>query len=688
MRRRILMLLLVALSCRAERPAPPGSVDLARTPEEATVAKPSDAPRAAADLQEPALPAAALAAALPIEPVDKDGSTSAGAVALARLGEHTLAFIADADDRALVTFDVETSTRLASTPLGARPSAVLVLPSGLVAVLGADDARMHLLHLAAIDAPLRPRRQIPLPDEPVSAARIPGTESLLVASRWGHALSIVSLEPEVEPVTIDLPRDPSAVMATPDGRRAVVMHAAGSRFSVVDLASRAVSTSSLDRPVVRETFGMLPVAPIAFDLEPDGISEHRLPKRHAPDTVTLRADQSFAMVRTGDGRLLAPEVFVDTGPPGASAGYGGGQAGTVTPAVVSFDESGKKLDPGGERTFGTHCLLPRGAAIDDAGKRLLVACLGADELVVLSVEARTFRLLQPIPVPKGPVAVAVDGPGRRAVVWSPLARAATVVGLEGDARRWTSTTLERSAPAPADEVLRGRLLFHATFDARVSSDGRACASCHPDGRDDGLTWSSPGGPMQTPVLMSRLEGTAPYGWDGAAEDLAHHLRHTTARLGGSGLSKRDVADVAAYLASLVPPRTVGRDARSRLGLSSSVRDARSRLGPLSSSVRDPDLVARGKDVFESEEAECSSCHAGVALTDGETHTLGGRGTARGARAFDTPSLRGVAQSSPYFHDGRYASLEDLLAGSDGSMGHTSQLQPPDRAALIAYLESL
>jgi mono/diheme cytochrome c family protein len=520
---------------------------------------------------------------------------------------------------------------------------------------------MHLMQLTAVDAPLRPRRDIPLPAEPVSAARIPGTQRLLVVSRWGHALSVVSPEPDAKPTIIDLPRDPAAVMATPDGRRAVVMHAAGSRYSVVDLAASAVSSASLDRRVERPPVAMMPMANVSdIDLEPtpQGLPS---PKKRAVDLVTLHADQTFAMVRTGDGRLLAPEVLVDTGPARASGGYGGGLAASVTPAVVSFDGSAKKLEPVGDRTFGTRCLLPRGAAMDDAGKRLLVACTGGDELVVLGVEARTLRLVQRIPVPRGPVAVAVDGPGRRAIVWSPLARSVTLVPLEGDARRVTSTNIERVTPAPSEEVLRGRALFHATFDARISSDGRACASCHPDGRDDGLTWSSPGGPMQTPMLVGRLDGTAPYGWDGAAADLVHHLRHTTSRLGGSGLSKQDVADIAAYLSSLAPPHTPPEDAA---------------------------VVARGKEVFESEAAECSGCHAGTALSDGDTHALDERGSARRARPIDTPSLRGIAGSAPYFHDGRYATLEDLLSGSDGSMGHTSQLQAQERAALIAYLDSL
>ena len=44
------------------------------------------------------------------------------------------------------------------------------------------------------------------------------------------------------------------------------------------------------------------------------------------------------------------------------------------------------------------------------------------------------------------------------------------------------------------QIARGRALFRVTDDGRLSRDGRACASCHPDGRDDALTWSTPDGP--------------------------------------------------------------------------------------------------------------------------------------------------------------------------------------------------
>ncbi|MGD0523550.1 MAG: cytochrome C peroxidase [Polyangiaceae bacterium] len=626
--------------------------------------------------REPA-PAPPVAPRLTIVPVDAEGSASAGPIALARYGGRTLAFVADADDHAVVTVDVGARTTLASTPLSASPSALLVTPDSRVVVLGADDARLHLMVVVGLDAPLVEERMIGVPEEPVSAALVPGRDALLVVSRWGHALSFVPLASGEAPVVIELTRDPSAVVASADGRWALVTHAAGSRASVVNLVSREVRTTSLDRKVERPLFiTMMPMAPqmtdITLDLDapvPLGSAppaqSPRPRKATAPpvEMVTLHADQSFAAVRSPDGRLFAPETFVDTGPPAPSGGYGGSIEATATPAVASFDASTGALEaPGGDRTFGTRCLLPRGAALEAEGRTLLVACLGSDSLVVLGVTAKGLRLRRIVDLPKGPVGVAADATEHRAVVWSAFDRALSVVSLTGVPKLTGKAVVPRAAAPPAEEVLRGRAVFHATFESRVSSDGRACASCHPDGRDDGLTWSSPNGPMQTPMLFARLAETAPYGWDGAAKDLTQHLAHTTSRLGGTGLSKRDVTDIGAYLASLRSP-------------DGSVRP-------------DRQLVARGSEVFHSAEAQCSSCHAGEASTDGESHDVKSGPSGRKPQAFDTPSLRFVSRSAPYFHDGRYASLGEMLAGSDGAMGHTSQLSVEDRAALEVYLRTL
>src|SRR6185312_14051808 len=98
---------------------------------------------------------------------------------------------------------------------------------------------------------------------------------------------------------------------------------------------------------------------------------------------------------------------------------------------------------------------------------------------------------------------------------------------------------------------RGRALFHTTDDPRISRDGRACASCHPEGREDSLTWSTPDGPRQTIMLAGRLEGSAPYGWFGKNGSVRTHVSQTFARLGGTGLTgEKGRADLDALIAWL------------------------------------------------------------------------------------------------------------------------------------------
>src|SRR5262249_14311464 len=106
-------------------------------------------------------------------------------------------------------------------------------------------------------------------------------------------------------------------------------------------------------------------------------------------------------------------------------------------------------------------------------------------------------------------------------------------------------------------------------------------------------------------------------------------------------------------------------------------------------------VTRGRSIFTSNEASCSSCHIeDTHFTDHESHPLSKQplGEEKSANArppmFDTPSLAYVGQTAPYFHDGRFKTLEDLIDGCDGVMGHTKQLSRAERQDLAAYLRSL
>ena len=292
------------------------------------------------------------------------------------------------------------------------------------------------------------------------------------------------------------------------------------------------------------------------------------------------------------------------------------------------------------------CLLPRSAAF--AGNSLYVTCLGIDALVELDAravdplraETRRFH------VASGPTGVAIDAAGHRAVVWSQFDRELSIVSL-AETKPIARVAVARSAAGIPSNVALGRRLFHQASEAKISQDGRACASCHPDGREDALTWSTPDGPRQTPMLAGRAADSAPYGWMGNSAAIDEHLKKTLERLGGEGLSADEVAALVDYVVSMSPPRA--------------------RAVPLDEARQK--LVERGRALFHAKETACSTCHdEGHAFADGIRHLVTYERPSARSQGFDTPSLRFVGGTAPYFHDGRYPTLTDLLVAPDHAMG--------------------
>jgi cytochrome c553 len=423
------------------------------------------------------------------------------------------------------------------------------------------------------------------------------------------------------------------------------------------------------------------------------------------------ACQGFALAKTaGPGaRVLAPEVLVDPGDgKEPSVGYGSAFHPTeIGNVAVLEDADGKPLETSlhlpdaAAASFvrmraatRQDCLLPRAAAYDAQENTVLVACLGIDAVVAYDaksydphgLEHRRWR------VAAGPTGLAIDAPSRTLVVWSQFDRVVDFLPLDEPppAAMKADGEIADEAPSPSHHVLAvsrkaamaagdvelGRKLFHAAGDPRISADGRACASCHPDGRDDTLTWATPEGPRNTPMLAGRVAGTAPYGWLGAGSDVRGHLAETFRRLRGAGIEDREMEALVAYVTTM--------------------------RGPGTGTGTGTGQVERGREVFASAEVGCAGCHLpDQGFTDGARHDVGsaddgspkpfappGTIAARLVGAFDTPSLRFIGGTAPYFHDGRYATLSDALLGSDGHMGHVSQLSREDFAALEAYVRTL
>jgi mono/diheme cytochrome c family protein len=622
---------------------------------------------------------------LPLVASERIGDGETGSrVVLARTGGRLRAYVADDDDRAIHVVDVATGAHVGAFELGSRPAQMVMTRAGRLWVALRDEARVVALDATSRPgAPLAETAELATATEPVALATTPDDATLLVASGRASRLEGLRLATGERVLSVETQREPRAVLVAAGGARAYVGHAAASALTVVDLETSRARSIDLHR--AQSFWAVLPCAPPP----PDAPKPERDPYQGVlPERF---ARQGYALVRIpGDPHgkawdfrsrelVLAPTVMVAPGPiAGTTRGYGEDpRTSLMTARLVDTKDDGVLDDPGAplehQGDAPGECLLPR-AAVKHPDKPLVyVACLGRDEVRENDLRYGTY---DPFPsrrfsVPAGPVGLAVDPATRTLVVWSQMARVLTVIALDERRSAKGSPVAGRSvelpwvgeAPPLDAEVARGRALFHSTGDTRIARDGRACASCHPEGRDDGLVWSSPEGPRQTPSLAGRI-AAGPFGWRGEHATLAAHVTSTIdSRLRGKGLPDDDVAALAAYVRSLPPPPA------------------------LPASAGDDDRVARGRALFTAPETGCAHCHENGG-SDGLAHDVESRGRADRFADFRTPSLVGAGGSAPYFHDGRYATLGALLAHTDGRMGNTTQLSPEDRDALAAYLATL
>jgi cytochrome c peroxidase len=111
-------------------------------------------------------------------------------------------------------------------------------------------------------------------------------------------------------------------------------------------------------------------------------------------------------------------------------------------------------------------------------------------------------------------------------------------------------------------------------------------------------------------------------------------------------------------------------------------------------------------------ANCWACHSGSNLSDERFHNTGiafregrlvdrGRFTVTGREAdrgaFKTPTLREIARTAPYMHDGSLPTIESVIEyynrGGNANAGLDAEIRPltlsvDDRRALAAFLRAL
>lgn len=280
-------------------------------------------------------------------------------------------------------------------------------------------------------------------------------------------------------------------------------------------------------------------------------------------------------------------------------------------------------------------------------------------------------------------------------------------------------------PMTAAKVSLGKLLY---FDPRLSKDNSiSCASCHnpfhgfahPDRTSSGVGLQKGG--RNSPTVLNRLFSAEQF-WDGRAKDLEEQAHGPLTNPVEMAMPSHDevvtkVRAVAGY-APLFKQAfgentvTMGRIAKAIAAYERTVVTGNSPYdryqagdkGALSSSA------VRGMQLFNGR-ANCVTCHVGFNFTDENYRNIGvgmkqakpdvGRyevtkkDADRGA--FKTPTLRNVALTAPYMHDGsEYTLLATIEFYNQGGIPNPNLsadikplgLTPQEKIDLVSFMEAL
>jgi DNA-binding beta-propeller fold protein YncE len=564
---------------------------------------------------------------------------------------------------------------------------------------------------------------------PVDVALLPGGRLALTANHTADTLSLVDLRAGAVLAELPCGRRPVAVACSADGKHAAVSNLWSGSLSLFDLdgtnikAAGVLSVGIQPRGLVFSRKGQLfvelsgsdeiavldwasrkiarrwpaPREPRHLALSPDGrflaACSSRSSQVYLWDTTTgklvwmRKIEDAFnlrSLAFTPDSRAVVCAHTIKRTFPVSRENIDKGWVTDSRLTRLPLDPKAIPpleqiaLDKHGQAVGDVH-----GVGFDPSGRYLAVTAGGTREMLVFESSALPWSggdpgdflhesltkddgKLRRLALDGRPLALAFLPGGTQAVVANYLRDALQIVDVRAGR---VLRTIALGGPERLSPARQGEALFYDAH--RSHNQWFSCHTCHVDGHTCGLTFDTLnddcyGNPKLTPSLRG-VARTGPWTWHGWQKDLGAAVEKSyTQTMFGPKTTADEVRSVVAFLGTLEH-------------LPNPHRLADKQLSP---------AVLRGQSLFEGA-AKCARCHAAPEYTSEHTYDVKLEEDDSPYRRWNPPSLRGLWQRGPYLHDGRSATLDELLQGPHASEklgGRT--LTPAQRQDLIAFLQSL
>jgi DNA-binding beta-propeller fold protein YncE/mono/diheme cytochrome c family protein len=584
-------------------------------------------------------------------------------------------YIAQATAGQIAVFDVATRNVTANIDIGLPVSGVAISPDGTTLYVTAGGAEGKLCEIDIKSRKVTAR--IPVGHTPMSPVVGPEGKKAYLANRFGRqtanrsigSISVVDLAASKEIATARVPREPTALDISKDGKTLIVANHLPATASDQDYAAAEVTimdmTGADDDIHVKLPNGSMALR--GLKISPDGkfaAVTHLMARFHLPTTALERGwmnTNAFSLIDVAKKKLINTILLddVDHGAanPWAIAWSANSEtlcishAGTREISVIDMPALQVKLDRAVAEK-NDHEVQNHLAFLLDARWRLKLAGNGPRSMVII---------------------------GKKAYIGEYFTDSLSIVDISAEGRpkdepkdKYIAKPQGESiALGPKTEMTtarRGEMLFNDASKMCFQM-WQSCASCHPDGRTDGLNWDMMGDGMGNPKSTKSML-----------------LSHKTPPAMITGIRTNAKIAVMAKIRFVLFAVRPQKDALAIYDYIASIKPTPSPLlvdGKLS-----PNAL-RGKKLFKT--AKCASCHSGKLFTDLKRHDVGTGKDSEAGKEFDTPTLMEVWRTAPYLLDGRAVTILDVLSkkyNPNDLHGKTSDLTRQERSDLAKYVMSL
>jgi YVTN family beta-propeller protein len=576
-------------------------------------------------------------------------------------------FVVAEEGNSILIVDTEKGKVTGKIKVGEHPYGIVLNKEGSRAYVsnqwGADVYVIDLKSKKVIDT-------LMTGDGPAGVALSADGQILYAVNSYTSNLSVIDLNTHEEIKRLDLGNNPTGIQSTPDGQYLYVTSrrtlskpyddTVRCEITVIDDKTRKISTRrDIESAYLMENIAFTPQGDLAiFPLI-----------RPKNNVTTVQVDRGWMMTNGFGIMELKPE--------GRTI-----QLLSDEPNAYFADPFDIAVTPDGKRAFISSSGTDYISVIDVDSVRKILEKTPTETLKAYAnyLGASSSFVVKRIKTGANPKGIKLSADGKKLYVAEHLDDRIGVINVS---TLENEKSISLGGPKRITVPRHGRQLLNnagATFQTQYS-----CYTCHPDTHEDGLVYNMASKDMgrnvtNTQSLRDIME-TAPYKWNGknATAYRQDGMRFSTVLTRTEAFAYKDLDALVAYINTGIkyPPN-----------LQFNPHGDLTEMQELGKAIFERTHTSSGVEI--PVQSRCVTCHPAPYYTNRQMFNVGTLASSDDSILFDTPHLNNIYASSPYLHDGRAKTLEEIwtIYGKTEEHGIVNDLTKMELNYLVEYLKSL